>query len=110
MSSRRFLALSATEAEAPARVTMCIEMSTKAPRFTNVVATLLAQQDNDGVLADNRNSDAAHNIKLTGQGAGFPAVLRAAWSLGPSTRTKREKAWRRACRCARTDSQARSRT
>lgn len=46
--------------------------TSKPPRFTNVVATLLAQEDRDGALNDNRNSDATHNIKFTGQGAGFP--------------------------------------
>ena len=46
--------------------------TSKPPRFTNVVATLLAQEDRDGALTDNRNSDAAHNVMFTGQGAGFP--------------------------------------
>lgn len=46
--------------------------TSKPPRFTNVVTTLLMSEDRDGALADNRNSDAAHNIKVVGQGAGFP--------------------------------------
>lgn len=45
--------------------------TSKPPRFTNIVATLLVAENRDGALDDNRNSDASHNIKLTGQGAGF---------------------------------------
>ena len=63
--------------------------TTKAPRFTNVVSTLIAQQDNDGALSDNRNSDAAHNVKLTGQGAGFPGGFACRVEFG--TEYKNEK-------------------
>lgn len=46
--------------------------TSKPPRGTNIVATLLIAEDRDGSLDDNRNSDASHAFKLTGQGAGFP--------------------------------------
>lgn len=43
----------------------------KPPTITNTVATLLINEDRDGNLAYNRNSDSTHSWKLTGQGAGF---------------------------------------
>jgi hypothetical protein len=45
--------------------------TSKPPRLTNTVSTLLASEDRDGALSDNRNSDSTHSWKLTGQGAGF---------------------------------------
>ncbi len=43
----------------------------KPPTLTNTVATVVINEDRDGNLAYNRNSDSTHSWKLTGQGAGF---------------------------------------